>query len=323
VTSIFFGGGTPSLFEGPAIASILERIGNRLDVAADAEITLEANPGAIEAGRFESFRNAGVNRLSLGAQSFSDAALGALGRVHNAAEIHAAWHSAVAAGFSNINLDLMYGLPAQTAQQALADVEQALQLGAPHLSHYQLTVEPNTRFFRHPPDLPDEDTLLEMERLCRQRILAAGLERYEISAFARAGWAARHNINYWRFGDYLGIGAGAHSKLTMGGRQRRLARRRNPEAYLRHAGTPLALTDCRDLSAQDLAFEFMLNRLRLTAPFPTAEFEAATGLPFDGVRDTLEALQAQGLTTHSAAGWGVSRRGRELLNEVVEQFLPQ
>jgi putative oxygen-independent coproporphyrinogen III oxidase len=322
VSSVFFGGGTPSLFNAAAIAEILSALTDRLTLRADAEITLEANPGTAEAGRFAGFRSAGVNRLSLGAQSFSDPALRALGRIHTSAENYQAWESALKAGFENINLDLMYGLPGQSLAGACADVATALSLGAPHISHYQLTLEPGTQFQRHPPALPDEDALAAMESRCEAALTEAGLQRYEVSAYAQPGFTARHNLNYWRFGDYLGLGAGAHSKLTQTGIQRRSMRRRNPLSYIRHAGTTEATVDARALQADDLAFEFMLNRLRLTAPLPPAEFEQATGLSFALVAPTFNTLAAQGLMGATPRGWAATVRGRELLNEVIGRFLP-
>ncbi len=323
VDSVFLGGGTPSLFDGAAIATILNALKEQLQIAPDAEITLEANPGTVEAGRFASYRSAGVNRLSLGAQSFDDRALKALGRIHRTAEIHAAWCSALEAGFTNVNIDLMYGLPGQTLAAAIADVDIAVRLGANHVSHYQLTLEPNTRFYRYPPQLPDEDTLAAMDEGCQKRLLGAGLQRYEVSAYARSGYQARHNLNYWRFGDYLGLGAGAHSKLTVDEMQYRTMRRKNPLSYMRHAGSDRAAVNRHSLSPHDLRFEFMLNRLRLAAPFTALEFEQATGLPFEAVSGTLGQLQNQGLVLSTQAGWEASARGRELLNEVVGRFLPE
>ncbi len=322
VSSVFFGGGTPSLFDAAAIATILSALKDRLTLRPDAEITLEANPGSAEAGRFAGFCSAGVNRLSLGAQSFSDPALRALGRVHTSAEIYQAWECALSAGIENINVDLMYGLPGQSVADACADVAAALRLGAPHISHYQLTLEPGTRFQRNPPALPDEDALAAMETRCEAALAEAGLQRYEVSAYAQPGFAARHNLNYWHFGDYLGLGAGAHSKLTRAGVQRRSMRRRNPLSYMRHAGTTQASVDNRALTADDLTFEFMLNRLRLTAPLPPAEFEQATGLSFAVVAPTFETLAAQGLMDATPRGWAATLRGRELLNEVIGRFLP-
>ena len=323
VGSVFFGGGTPSLFDGAAIGAIVDHLATRLTLLADAEITLEANPGTAEAGRFADFCSVGVNRLSIGAQTFSDGALARLGRIHSAAEIHRAWDAALAAGFSSINLDLMYGLPGQSVEDAVTDVTTALGLGAAHVSHYQLTLEPDTYFHRYPPQLPDDDTVATMEAHCQARLTAAGLERYEVSAYARPGHQARHNLNYWRFGDYLGLGAGAHSKLTVGGVQQRSWRRRNPLSYMRHAGTALAIEDDRTLSAADLAFEFMLNRMRLAAPLAPEEFEQATGLQFARLTPTLAELAAQGLMSCTGGVWAATPRGREMLNEIIGRFLPE
>jgi oxygen-independent coproporphyrinogen-3 oxidase len=323
VSTIFIGGGTPSLFTGQSIGAILNALAQQLDVASDAEVTLEANPGTAEAGRFHQFREAGVNRLSLGAQSFADPFLKALGRIHNAAEIETALRMAREAGFTSINLDLMYGLPDQTVEQALADVAKALDLGVPHLSHYQLTLEPDTHFYRFPPQLPDDDKLAAMEEACRARLRAAGLARYEVSAYARPGFQSRHNLNYWRFGDYLGLGAGAHSKLTLAGLPTRIVRRPNPASYMRHAGSADAISECRELAREDLVFEFMLNRLRLTAPLGALEFERATGLPFADVQEILRRLEQEKLMEFASDGWGPTPRGRDLLNEVIGRFLPE
>ena len=323
VGSVFLGGGTPSLFAGRAIEAILVALGETLEIVTNAEITLEANPGAVEAARFEEFFAAGVNRLSLGAQSFADSSLQALGRIHTAAEIHRAIGAARSAGFDNINLDLMYGLPDQTSAAALQDIDQAISWDVRHLSHYQLTLEPDTHFFRFPPPVPDEDTIVEMEQLCRARLGAAGYQRYEVSAYAQPGCQAVHNLNYWHFGDYLGLGAGAHSKLTSAGRVQRSMRRRNPTSYMRYAGGSDALVDQRSLGDDDLVFEFMLNRLRLTAPLTPEEFVTATGLPFEILQEALDRLQSEGLMRSTPHGWAATPRGGELLNEILGRFLPQ
>jgi len=322
VGSVFLGGGTPSLFSGNSIEAILSSLMEQLEFIPNAEITLEANPGAVEAGRFEEFRTAGVNRLSLGAQSFADRSLKALGRIHSAAEIHEAIGAARTAGFDNINLDVMYALPGQTAAEALDDVAQALAWDVPHLSYYQLTLEPDTHFARFPPLLPDEDTVLAIEQASRDRLHAAGYERYEVSAYARPGFKAAHNLNYWQFGDYLGLGAGAHSKITIAGRPHRSMRRRNPTSYMRHAGTGDALVDKRSLSDAEMVFEFMLNRLRLVAPVTPDEFETATGIPFGTIQAELDRLWSEKLMAPSANGWAATARGRELLDEIIGRFLP-
>jgi oxygen-independent coproporphyrinogen-3 oxidase len=323
VGSVFLGGGTPSLFAGDSIAMILGALGEQLELAPDAEITLEANPGAVEAGRFEEFRRAGVNRLSLGAQSFADPSLQALGRIHSAAEIDAAIGAARAAGFDRINLDLMYGLPGQTVDAAVYDIDQALAWDVAHISHYQLTLEPDTHFFRFPPALPGEDAIIAMEQACRARLQMAGYVHYEVSAFARPGFRAIHNLNYWRFGDYLVLFAGAHSKITIAGRPQRSMRRRNPTSYMRHAGTEAAVVDRRDLCAAEVAFEYMLNRLRLLDPLTRDEFESTTGLPFATIQPKLAGLRRQKLMTLGTTGWSATPRGRELLNEIIGRFLPE
>src|ERR1700733_8857798 len=236
--SIFFGGGTPSLFTPDTIAKIIDDVSARLRLADDVEITLETNPGTVEHGPFAGYRDAGVNRISFGVQSFDDSALKRIGRIHDASEAERAVKMAQDAGIDNINLDLMYALPQQTIDGALADVEKAIALQTPHLSHYQLTLEPNTPFAANPPPLPDDDSAWDMQEACQSRLAAAGLNQYEVSAYARSGKHCRHNMNYWQFGDYLGIGAGAHGKITNAdGGVRRRWKVRAPRGFLEHAGT--------------------------------------------------------------------------------------
>ncbi|MGE3772026.1 MAG: radical SAM family heme chaperone HemW [Gammaproteobacteria bacterium] len=290
LASIFIGGGTPSLFSGDAIARLLDGVRARLDFAADAEITLEANPGAVDAQHFAAYRRAGVNRLSIGVQSFRPAQLAALGRIHDVADIERAIATARDAGFDNFNLDLMHGLPGDTPDDALRDLERALAFAPPHLSWYQLTLEPGTAFGRKPPPLPPHDRIAEeFERGCA--LLAShGLQRYEISAFASSGRAARHNLNYWQFGDYLGIGAGAHGKLTTAAGILRTEKRRQPAAYMKavNAGQPAGRASA--VAARDLPSEFMLNALRLRAGFDRAWLAERAGLGGDADDALAEAV---------------------------------
>jgi len=286
IQTVFIGGGTPSLFSAQAIAALLAGIDARLPLTADAEITLEANPGAAEAGRFAGYRAAGVNRLSIGVQSLDDAKLSALGRIHDRNEALAAVDMARAAGFDNLNLDLMYALPQQSLREALADLDELIALQPEHISWYQLTLEPNTLFHRRPPPLPDDDAIGDIMDAGLDRLAANGFERYEISAFARQSRRARHNLNYWQFGDYLGIGAGAHGKITLpDGRIVRRVRPRHPKAYLQW---DWPASNDRGLTREELPIEFMLNALRLIEGVPAKFFAERTGLPLDAIADRLE-----------------------------------
>jgi len=322
VETVFIGGGTPSLFRPESIARLLEGVRARVPLAPDAEITLEANPGTVERERFRGFRAAGINRLSIGVQSFDDAKLAALGRIHGRAEALAAVDAAREAGFKNLNLDLMYALPAQEAAEAVADIETALRFAPAHLSVYQLTLEPNTPFYRSPPPLPDEDAVDAMQEAIVGRLARAGYAQYEVSAYAQPGRECRHNRNYWEFGDYLGIGAGAHAKLTLPDRVLRFAKMRHPDAYLRAAGREEARASVRTLDADDLAFEFMLNALRLREGVPTALFSARTGLPLARVAPILAAARERGLLEQDAERLRASALGRRFLNDLVAMFLP-
>ncbi len=324
VHSVFIGGGTPSLFSGEAIETLLSGIRARLPLRPGAEITLEANPGTADAARFAAYRDAGVNRLSLGVQSFDDRALRALGRIHDAAQARAAVETARRAGFDNLNLDLMFGLPGQDRSAALRDLTEALALTPEHLSWYQLTVEPNTPFAAAPPPLPAEDTVVAIWEAGQSRLIQAGYHHYEVSAYARPGAFCRHNLNYWTFGDYLAIGAGAHGKLTdaAAGRIRRYHLQRHPQRYLRHAGSEAAERGARLLTPEDAVFEFMLNALRLSAGSDRATFEARTGLPWTAVAATVTALEDEGLMVQAGACFRLSARGRRYLDTVVARFLP-
>ena len=320
LVSVFFGGGTPSLLSPAAIDELLAAFRALAMLSPAAEITLEANPGTVEAGKFAGFRAAGVNRLSLGVQSFNDEHLAALGRIHGAAE---AKRAAQLAGehFDSFNLDLMYGLPGQTAEQALTDVETALAFAPPHLSCYQLTLEPNTRFAAFPPALPEDDQCADMQEAIEARLAANGYINYETSAFAQAGRQCRHNLNYWHFGDYLGIGAGAHSKLTLHDRVLRQMRWRHPAAYLENVRGGSPVQETHEVAAGQLPFEFLMNALRLAEGFPPALFEARTAQPVSRVLPQLRAAAADGLVAISPERIAPTARGRRFLNVLLERFL--
>ncbi|MBS0365987.1 MAG: radical SAM family heme chaperone HemW [Proteobacteria bacterium] len=323
LVSIFLGGGTPSLFSPPAIARLLQQVRSSYALAADAEVTLEANPGAIERGAFRAYRDAGVTRVSLGAQSFSTAALAALGRIHSPQETRIAAGELHAAGLGNFNLDLMYALPGQDVAGALRDVEEALALAPAHLSHYQLTLEPGTLFAARPPaGIADEDTVAAMLADCAGKMATAGFERYEVSAWARAGRQSRHNANYWTFGDYLGVGAGAHGKLTFPrqGRIVRTTQTREPRRYLAAADAELAR---RTLDVAELPFEFMLNALRLSGGFSREDFSARTGLPWVQVARPIEVAVRRDMLLETPGGYRPTPLGLAFLNDLLLEFLPE
>ena len=324
VVSVFFGGGTPSLLSGEAVDTLLAAIRARLPLVYGAEITLEANPGTAESGKFAAFRAAGVNRLSLGIQSFNPAHLKALGRIHDAQEACRAIELA-ARHFDSFNLDLMYGLPQQTMTQALADLEQALTFAPSHLSCYQLTLEPNTAFAAAPPALPDPDRCADMQEAIEARLADAGYTHYETSAFAQPGKQCRHNRNYWTFGDYLGIGAGAHSKLTVptpdGRRILRQMRWKLPKQYLAQVAAGRPVQDEFDVAAGELPFEFMMNALRLNQGFETALFAERTGLPLEGIENTLRQAEQDGLIERTPGCIAPTRHGQRFLNRLLERFL--
>jgi oxygen-independent coproporphyrinogen-3 oxidase len=318
VVSVFIGGGTPSLFSPESIDALLSGVRARLTLEPDAEITLEANPGTVEAARFRGFRAAGVNRISIGVQSFDERMLAALGRIHSADEARRAIEAALAS-FDNVNVDLMYALPAQTGAMARLDLEQAIASDVPHISAYQLTIEPNTVFFSRPPrGLPEHDQAADMQLAAEETLRAAGYEHYETSAFARPGRRCRHNLNYWQFGDYLGIGAGAHGKLSFPNRVTRHARAKQPDAYLK-AGAPV---EQHDVPAAELPFEFMLNALRLVDGFDAALFGERTGLALATVQSQLEQAEEKGLLWRDWKRIGPTERGRHFLNELLAAFLP-
>ncbi len=323
VSSIFLGGGTPSLFSPRGVGRVLEDAGRHLRLAADLEVTLEANPGTIERGRFAEYRVAGVNRVSLGAQTFDAARLAALGRIHSPLETRRAAEELHAAGIGNFNLDLMYGLPGQDADDAERDIEEALLLEPAHLSHYQLTIETGTVFAGRPPPLPDEEAVEGMLGACAERLCRAGLRRYEISGYATPGRRCRHNLNYWLFGDYLGIGAGAHGKLTQAaaGQVWRTTQPREPRRYM--AGAPSGAGHRRLVPAQDLPFEFMLNALRLADGFEAALFCSRTGLAWETVRPIVEQLIGRGLMVREGHCYRPSPLGFCFLNDLLMAFLPE
>lgn len=324
VSSIFFGGGTPSLLSGPALDRLLTAIRTLLPIQPDAEITLEANPGTVEAEKFAAFRNAGINRLSLGIQSFNPAHLKALGRIHDDLEARRAIDIA-ATHFDNFNLDLMYGLPEQTLEQAMSDLESALSYAPPHLSCYQLTLEPNTAFAAAPPVLPDHDTCADMQDAIESRLASgsksAGYTHYETSAFAQAGRQCRHNLNYWTFGDYLGIGAGAHSKLTLHDRVLRQMRWKLPKQYLAGGAQATPLQEEFPVDINDLPFEFMMNALRLNQGFAAQLFEARTALPLIRIEGPLRQAEEEGLIKRRPGHIAPTDRGRRFLNRLLELFL--
>ncbi len=322
LSTIFIGGGTPSLFAPSAIDRLLVAVRTRIPVDPEAEVTLEANPGTFEAERFRGYREAGVNRLSVGVQSFDDARLAAIGRVHGADEARRALEHALAI-FPTVNADLMYALPGQSLEGALSDVREAIAFGVPHVSAYHLTLEPDTHFHRFPPPLPEEDVAADMQVAIEQALAAAGYEHYETSAFARPGHRARHNLNYWTFGDYLGIGAGAHGKLSFRDRILREARIRKPASYMRGALEGAAIDESREVSERELPFEFMLNALRLVDGFPVALFTERTGLPIIAIARELEAAEAAGLLERDYLRIRPTAKGQRFLNDLLELFLPQ
>jgi putative oxygen-independent coproporphyrinogen III oxidase len=327
LTSIFFGGGTPSLFAPEEVGRFLERARRLVPFADDIEVTLEANPGTIEHGRFGGYRDAGVNRVSLGAQTFDAHQLQLLGRIHGSDDIRRATDELHQAGLTNFNLDLMYGLPEQRSAQALADIDAALALGPTHLSHYQLTLEPGTVFYHRPPPLPDADTIWQMQIECQERLAAQGYAQYEVSAYAQSGRRSRHNLNYWEFGDYLGIGAGAHGKVTLvettSGEIIRTERIRQPREYLGRTAADRT-TRRQVVDAVDLPFEYMLNALRLTDGFVEKSFETRTGLPFSALDRPLALAQSKGLLARDpAARWYPTELGQRFLNDLQAIFVPQ
>lgn len=322
ITSVFFGGGTPSLFPARAIDTILQQLDHRIGFAPGAEITLEANPGTFEADKFAGFRAAGVNRLSVGVQSFQDSFLTTLGRIHSADNAIRAIQQARAVGFDNFNIDLMHGLPDQTMAHALADLQQAMDLGPTHLSWYQLTIEQNTEFYRHPPTLPPDDTLWDIQQAGLDLLQANGYAQYEVSAFAQSGQQCQHNLNYWRYGDYLGLGPGAHGKVTRTHPETEIIRTRKtrlPRDYL-NRDRPLMRIE-EPVTAADRPFDYFINTLRLREPVSLAHFEAATGLARESIYPQLQTLlDRQWITWHGEL-FSTTESGYLYLNEVLSCWL--
>ena len=321
VHSIFLGGGTPSLFSSAAIETLISAFRARLQLAGDCEITLEANPGTFEAEKFRGYREAGVNRLSIGIQSFNPGHLKALGRIHDDGEARRAIEIAQN-HFDNINLDLMYALPQQTPEEARADVEAALEAGTTHLSFYHLTLEPNTLFYRHPPALPDDDAAASMQDAIAEALAGGGYVHYETSAWAKPGRECRHNLNYWRFGDYLGIGAGAHGKLSFRDRIARTVRWKQPKEYLERVAEGRPMQESRAIERADLVFEFMMNALRLPEGFPVSSFAERTGLQIALAEKPLREAEARGLIVRDHERIRPTDLGQRFLNDLLQLFLP-
>jgi putative oxygen-independent coproporphyrinogen III oxidase len=321
---VFLGGGTPSLFTPDEIARLLEAVAENYSLAKKIEITMEANPGTVECGDPAAYRKAGVNRLSIGAQSFSESSLKLLGRIHSVDDIARAVEEARAAGFDSINLDLMYGLPDQDLGSALADIESALELGPQHLSWYQLTLEPNTVFHARPPaGIPDPEQIYEIFEQGQQLLSDSGFEQYEVSAYSKPGQRSRHNLNYWSFGDYLAVGAGAHGKVSAIDGVRRYAKPANPLSYMRAIELGQVVAMPEPLSEPELIFEFMLNALRLNEGFEEALFEARTGLAAEKLGRAAEAALEKGLIERFADDqWRPTALGRRFLNDLQGEFLP-
>lgn len=324
IESVFIGGGTPSLFSAEAVDRLLSGLRARLPLRPDLEITLEANPGAVEQGRFAEFKEAGVNRLSIGVQSFNDEQLQRLGRIHNRREAYAAAEAAHAAGLDDFNLDLMFGLPQQTVQEALADIADAIALQPTHLSYYQLTIEPNTAFHQAPPSLPDDETSDAIQQSAQAKLAQQGYQRYEVSAYARPDRRCRHNLNYWQFGDYLGIGAGAHGKLSdpAAGEIRRLWKLKHPRDYLERAGTLAGIGGDEPIQEADLPVEFLMNALRLVEGVPAELFEERTGLPLTALEPALTQARARGWIEADSQRLQPTALGLQFLNEVLQGFMP-
>ncbi len=324
ITSVFIGGGTPSLFSAAALAEMLHAVRARFSLKPETEITLEANPGTAEAERFKVYREIGINRLSIGVQSFDDGKLSSLGRIHDGNEALRAIGMAVEAGFKNINIDLMFGLPGQTLDEALTDLRTACAQPVTHISWYQLTIEANTVFYRYPPPLPVDDELWKMQMQGLDFLNDEGFDQYEISACARTDRQCHHNLNYWRFGDYLGIGAGAHSKLTDAGNNqiRRFVRHRLPEAYMQKAGGREVIVEERPLAREDVILEFMMNALRLREGFSSSLFSAHTGLEIEDIRPLLDIAGTRGFILLQGDVIKATEIGKNHLNELLQIFMP-
>jgi len=323
VESIFIGGGTPSLFSADSIERLLSEVRARIPLKPDAEITLEANPGTVDQQRFSGFRAAGINRLSIGIQSFQADLLEKIGRIHDDTQALAAITAARQAGFSNINLDLMYGLPGQTTEQARADLQTAIDQQPAHISRYELTIEPNTWFHRHPPAAVEDEILWDMQETGRTLLAANGYTRYEVSAYAKDKQQCRHNLNYWQFGDYLGIGAGAHAKITDASRQTisRTAKIRHPRSYMDNANSASRISSRHELNEYDVKLEFVLNALRLDQGFTTTGFSETTGLSFSCLQETITAACENGLLLQDNETIRTTAKGQQHLNELLQYWV--
>ena len=331
IISIFLGGGTPSMMSANSIGLILETVDAISALSADTEITLEANPGTVDSGRFTGYRSLGVNRLSIGAQSFDGDKLAAIGRIHNGSDAVSAVETAVGAGFSDINIDLMYGLPGQTTEDALSDLTRAVSLEPTHVSWYQLTIEPNTVFYSRPPSLPDDDQTWQMQTCGQDYLAQHQYHQYEVSAYCREGHECRHNLNYWQFGDYIGIGAGAHGKITSRNGARdpavqksvmRQSRVRMPSSYIRHAGSDSSMAECKTLTQADCILEFMLNALRLKDGVPLDYFSERTGVSSVAIREQVEAARNDGLLEDERGLLKATEKGSRYLNDLLQYFMP-
>jgi oxygen-independent coproporphyrinogen-3 oxidase len=325
ISTIFIGGGTPSLFSAEALNQLLAELQARFNFYPEIEITLEANPGTAEAEKFRAFRKTGINRLSIGAQSFSNDKLKQLGRIHDSDEAKAAILMARSAGFAEINIDLMFGLPGQSIDQALSDLQTAIDYKPQHISWYQLTIEPNTVFYSRPPVLPEEDLIWEMQQRGQELLAQHGYPQYEISAYAKPAHQCLHNLNYWQFGDYLGIGAGAHSKITnvAKGSVSRSARYRIPERYIEAAGNEEAVSEKRDLNRDDLKLEFMMNVLRLNAGVHPSLFQQRTGMPVSDIQSQLQSAEDQGLLQWNITTLKPTEKGQRYLNDLLQLFMSE
>lgn len=325
IQTIFIGGGTPSLFSAEAYDRLFSSLRALLPISHNAEITLEANPGTFEQQRFADYLSLGINRLSIGIQSFNNDSLQALGRIHDSQQAIKAVETAHKVGFDNFNLDLMFGLPHQTAKTARNDIETAIALEPSHISYYQLTIEPNTLFHQQPPTLPDDDPIIDWQLNSQSKLAKAGYQQYEVSAYAKENQQCRHNLNYWQFGDYLGIGAGAHGKISDAATQTvtRRSKQKQPQAYIEHSAKSTVVLCEEKISRHDISFEFMLNALRLTDGFPTALFYQHAGIPISHIDSALKIAEQDGLLTRDIHLIRPTEKGQRYLNSLIELFLPQ
>jgi len=324
IQTIFIGGGTPSLFSAEAYERLFSSLRALLPISPQAEITLEANPGTFEAQRFADYLDLGINRLSVGVQSFNDQSLEALGRIHDSKQAIKAIETAHKVGFDNFNIDIMFGLPHQTAESARHDVATAISLEPSHISYYQLTLEPNTLFYQQPPTLPDEDPIIDWQIDNQQRLAEAGYLQYEVSAYAKQNKQCRHNVNYWQFGDYIGIGAGAHGKISDASTQSitRRSKQKQPQSYIDKAGSAAGILSEEKIAERDIGFEFMLNALRLTDGFPTPLFYQHAGIPIAKINKALQEAEQLELIHYDIARIRPTEKGLRYLNSLIELFLP-